>query len=84
MNPVSEFIRINLPLFGFLLLISFSSSAYTGKKRTLEGETAKSIGGASTVADRSASKGFLATLTNAGQAIVFNDLPSAGKLADFG
>ena len=76
MKRVSKFF-----LFGFLFLFSSTAFAYTGKKQIIEAEGAKSIGGASIIADHSASDGHLVSLENAGQAIIFTDLPSANKLA---
>jgi alpha-L-fucosidase len=68
-------------LFGFLFLLSSSVFAYTGKKQIIEAETAKGIGGASTVADNSASGKYLVSLTKTGQSIHFMNLPTADKLA---
>jgi alpha-L-fucosidase len=68
-------------LFGFLFLISFSASAYHGKKQIIEAENAKLAGGASKLADNSASGKYLASLTKSGQAIIFTNLTAANKLA---
>lgn len=75
------FILINIFLFEFLILLSSSLLPYAGKKRIIEAETSKGIGGITTVADRSASGGYLVSLAIAGQAITFDNLPAANKLA---
>jgi alpha-L-fucosidase len=76
MKRVSKFF-----LIGFLFLLSFSASAYHGKKQIIEAENAKIVGGTSKLADNSASGKYLVRLTKFGQAIVFTNLPAANKLA---
>jgi len=76
-----RFILFTISLFGCLFLFSFSLLAYTGKKQIIEAEVAKRTDGVSTVADNSAWGKYLASLTNAGQAITFTNLPAANKLA---
>ena len=76
MKRVSRFF-----LFGFLFLLSSLAFANAGEKKIIEAETAKASGGASKLADRSASGGYLASLTKAGQAVTFANLPASSKLA---
>src|SRR5215213_10374475 len=67
---------------GFLFsLLPYSSFAYNGEKQIIEAEDAKAVGGASKLADNSASGKYLASLTKAGQAITFSNLLAANKLA---
>jgi len=68
-------------LFIFLCLISFSSTAYNGSKKTIEAESGKAIGGATIIADKLASKGMLASFTNQGQAFTYSALPAGSTLA---
>jgi len=67
-------------LCGFIFLLSFSARSQKGGKRIIEAETAKALGGAAKVTDKSASGGYLAGLTK-GQSIQFANLPAANKLA---
>ncbi|MEO8110918.1 MAG: alpha-L-fucosidase [Ginsengibacter sp.] len=80
-KEASAFFISNIFLLALLLLLPYSSSAYTGKKHIIEAETAKSIGGAFKVVDPSASGGYLVGLIKAGQSITFSNLPAANKLA---
>jgi len=66
---------------GYLLLLCASTSAIAAEKQTFEAGAAELVGGASKVADGSASGGSLAGLSNAGQAVKFAGLPAASKLA---
>ena len=50
-------------------------------KQVFEAEKAKLIGGASKVADKSASGGQLVNLAKPGQGLNFENLPEASKLA---
>jgi alpha-L-fucosidase len=85
MNRVSKraatFVLVTIHLFGFLFLLSSSTSAYTGKKQIIEAEAAKRTGGTLVVADNSASGKSLVGLTQFGQSVTFTNLPAAGKLA---
>jgi alpha-L-fucosidase len=67
-------------IFSFFLFNAFSSDGAV-KKHTVEAESAKLIGGASKVADREASGGFLISLTRPDDGIRFAGLPASGKLA---
>jgi len=67
-------------VFSLLLFYAFTS-AIAAKKHTFEAESAKLIGGASKVADREASGGFLISLTKPDDGIRFTGLPSSGRLA---
>jgi alpha-L-fucosidase len=78
-NSRCVFAIVFLP--GFLCLLCSSASADTGKKQIIEAENAKAIGGASKLADNSASGKYLASLTKAGQYLTFTNLPAANKLA---
>lgn len=53
----------------------------SSEKRIIEAENAKLIGGASKVADKSASGGQLVNLDQTGQGLQFKNLPEASKLA---
>ena len=70
-------------LFSRMLAVSLfaSASALAAEKQTFEAEDAKRVGGASKVADSTASGGCLVGLTKPGQGVKFTKLPSAGKLA---
>jgi alpha-L-fucosidase len=68
-------------LVGYLLLLSDSLSVIGAENRTIEAETAEFIGGVSRVAALSASKGYLAGLSMAGQGIRFVTMPAASKIA---
>jgi alpha-L-fucosidase len=72
-------IRIFL-VFSLLLINAFNSDI-AAEKHTYEAESAKRIGGASKVADKEASKGYLVALTKPGDGLRFVGLPAAGKLA---
>ena len=76
-----KYCAMNFLLMGWLLLMAVSTSAFNDKIKIIEAETGETIGGASTLADAFASKGYLACLTRAGQALKFSNLPMAGKLA---
>ena len=67
-------------LFSILLFNAFNSDI-AAEKHTYEAESARRIGGASKVADKEASKGYLVTLTKPGDGLRFAGLPAAGKLA---
>ena len=60
-------------------MLSYSDIA--AEKHTYEAESAKLIGGASKVADKEASGGYLVSLTKPDDGIRFAGLPAAGKLA---
>jgi alpha-L-fucosidase len=81
MNRSLRFIPISIFLSGFLFLFSSSTSASNIEKHIIEAETAKPVGGASRLADNSASGKYMASLTKGGQAITFVNLPAANKLA---
>ena len=74
-----------LPILIFLVLSFFLfnafTSAVTAKKQTFEAESARLVGGASKVADKEASGGYLVSLTKPEDGITFSGLPAAGKLA---
>jgi len=72
-------IRIILVLS--FLLFNCLTSAVSAKKHTFEAESAKLIGGASKVADREASGGFLVSLTKPDDGIGFTGLLASHKLA---
>jgi alpha-L-fucosidase len=67
-------------VFSFFLLNAFTSDV-AAKKRSFEAESASLIGGASKVADKEASGGYLVSLTKPEDGITFSGLPAAGKLA---
>lgn len=62
-------------------LVFASTSAVAVATRTLEVESAKRIGGAPRVVDRTASGRRLVSLRNPGQGVEFTRLPAASKLA---
>jgi alpha-L-fucosidase-like protein len=66
---------------GSLLTFSTFTSVLSAEKRVLEAEAAQYFGGASKVADSTASGGYLVRLANYGESIKFAALPAAGKLA---
>ena len=78
-NSIS--VAINIFLFGIVILLSSSVHAYTGDKQIIEAEKAKAVGGASKLADNSASGKYLTSLTKAGQAVTFTNIPAGNKLA---
>lgn len=63
------------------LVVSKPYNSISSEKKIVEAEKAKLIGGASIIADKSASGGQLVNLAQAGQGIKFENLPEAGKLA---
>jgi len=69
-----------LQLFSFFLFSAFMS-LNAADRHTYEAESAKRIGGASKVADRKASRGYLVSLTKPNDGIRFSKLPAAGTLA---
>jgi len=81
MKRSSAFTPTNIFLFGFLFLFSSSAFANNNEKKIFEAENAKAVGGASKLTDNSASGKYLASLTKAGQSIIFINLPAANKLA---
>ncbi|MGA2852607.1 MAG: alpha-L-fucosidase [Verrucomicrobiota bacterium] len=64
-----------------MLLFSAYTPAIAAKTHAFEAEKGARIGGASKLADRGASGGASAALTNSGQGIKFTKLPAASKLA---
>ncbi len=72
---------IRIFLVGLLFLFSTFSSNIAAEKNTFEAELAKSIGGATKIADSSAYGGYLVSLNKSGQGIRFTDLPASSKLA---
>jgi len=73
-------IDIKIFLLVFLLLFSALTSDIAAEVHTFEAESAESFGGASKVESITASKGYLISLTTAGQGIKFNGLPASSKL----
>ncbi|MEO6358359.1 MAG: alpha-L-fucosidase [Ferruginibacter sp.] len=65
----------------FIFIAFTSASTLAVEKHIIEAETAEFIGGTTKVADASASGNYSASLTKAGMAVVFTNLPSANKLA---
>jgi len=76
----SKIIATTIFFSGFLFLLLFSAFANEGEKQIIEAENAKAAG-ASKLADNTASGKYMASLTKAGQAITFLNLPAANKLA---
>jgi alpha-L-fucosidase len=74
-----------LPILIFLVSSFFLFNAFTSavaaKKHTFEAESAKLIGGASKVAAKEASGGYLISLTKPNDGIRFSGLPASGRLA---
>jgi alpha-L-fucosidase len=68
-------------LAGYLLTFSVSTSAFSAEKHVFEAEAAQPLGGASKVADSTASEGYLVALTKPDEGVKFTGLPSASKLA---
>jgi alpha-L-fucosidase len=73
--------RFWLLLAGYLITSSASISALAAEKHEFEAEAAQSVGGASKVADRAASGGYLLGLTKPEDGVKFTGLPAAGRLA---
>jgi hypothetical protein len=84
-QPIFLNFKYMLPILIFLvssfLLFNAFTSAVAAKKQTFEAESAKLIGGASKVADKEASGGYLVSLNKPEDGITFSGLPAAGKLA---
>jgi alpha-L-fucosidase len=78
---LNGFIKNQLFLAGMVLLFQASIFAASEKKQLIEAENGALIGGASIVADKSATGGQLVNLTRPGQCLNFKNLPEAGKLA---
>jgi alpha-L-fucosidase len=72
-------IYMRVLLLGLLLL--FCTSLYASDKNIFEAEKGKPIQGASKIALKSASGGYLISFTKSGDGITFNKLPAAKKLA---
>jgi len=68
-------------LQNFGMRLHSSQFTYTGKKKIIEAESAKTIGDVSNITDNSASGGQLVSLAITGQAIIFTNLSAANKLA---
>jgi alpha-L-fucosidase len=75
------FIKTRTFLAGLLLLFHTAISAVMPEKQIFEAEKAKLVGGASNVADKSASGGQSINLAKPGQGLNFENLPEARKLA---
>ena len=75
--------RTRLPFFlvGSLIVLSAFIMAITSEPNTVEAEAARLVGGASRLSDNEASGGYLVSLTRPGEAVRFEKLPRAGKLA---
>ena len=67
--------------FGLLLVLAGLTSCTTTERRMIGEKAAGLVGGASKVADGSASGGYLISLTQPGQGVKFSGLPAASKLA---
>jgi hypothetical protein len=74
-NPLQVFV------IGFLSALSTFTSALGADEQRFEAEAAKFIGGASKVADGSASGNNTVALNAPGDGIEFTDLPAASKIA---
>src|SRR5947209_2657462 len=61
-----------------LLAVSRMSNAF--ETQSLEAEAGELIGGASKIADRDSSAGYLVTLTQPGNGVRFAGVPAGGKL----
>jgi alpha-L-fucosidase len=68
-------------LAGLLLTYTAIIMAMTPESHTVEAEAARLIGGASIIADNEASGGYLVCLSGPADAVRFEKLPQAGKLA---
>ena len=75
--------RNNLWVFlaGSSLVLSAFIAASATKPHSVEAEAAMRIGGASRITDKEASGGYLVSLTKPGEAVRFEKLPHASKLA---
>ena len=73
--------RLLISLVGILSAFPAFTFAIIPELRTIEAEAARRIGGASRITDKEASGGYLVSLTKPGQAVSFNKLPEASKLA---
>jgi alpha-L-fucosidase len=79
--PFKFICNIRIFLVLSLLLFNASTSDIANKTRKFEAESAKLIGGASKLADKEASGGFLISLSKSDDGIRFTSLPASGKLA---
>jgi alpha-L-fucosidase len=77
----SKGIEIKFFFVGLLLMLSSFAFVNAGEKKIIEGENGKATGGASRLADNSASGKYLVSLAKAGQAVTFINLAPANKLA---
>lgn len=68
-------------LAGSLFTLSSFCPAVAGENRRVEAERARLVGGASKITDKEASGGYLVSLVNPGEAVIFKKLPNADKLA---
>ena len=78
-NKTVNRFRVLLAASSFALLAT--SSALGAETHTLEAEKAERIGGASMISDHDASGSTSVALSDLGQAIRFNRMPAASKLA---
>ena len=75
-------LRIKKNLIGVLIALSFSFTAEAKvQKHTFEAETVKLFAGATKLADKEASGGYLVNLAKPGQAIQLTNLKACSKLA---
>lgn len=80
-NTTLYFIKIWIFLVGLFLVSNTSIFAVMSYKQVFEAEKAKLTAGASKVADKTASGGFLVCLAKPGDTLKFASLAEAGKLA---
>lgn len=80
-NTTLYFIKIWIFLVGLFLVPNTSIFAVMSYKQVFEAEKAKLTAGASKVADKTASGGFLVCLDKPGDTLKFTGLAEAGKLA---
>src|SRR5208337_2431351 len=78
--PNTKINSFRILLIATWALIVSSTSAIHAEKHTIEAAAAELIGGASKLADSTASGGSLVGLSKPGEGVKFTGLPAAGKL----
>jgi alpha-L-fucosidase len=81
LKPMKHFIKLGACCLAVTTLAAAEPAKTQNKRSAFEAESAKRIGGASKMTDRSASGGRVVSLGQSGQGVTFTRLPAAGKLA---
>jgi len=80
-NKIQFFMKIKITMVRLFFIFSILFSSCVADKKIFEVENAELLGGASIVSDKSASGGYLVTLSKSGDGVQFKNLPEANKLA---